>query len=124
MGRSAVGDEARERAAVQQTATYRGAELNSWAVIYSLLGWLSLAAAMIGGAGETRYFLAAGLILLPLSVGFWFRWTWSRWAGLLLFAAVAAWAVWHLAQQRVILLPVALLLTSAETLWCLWRWRS
>lgn len=112
-----MGDEARG-----PRATHRGAELNSWAVIYSLLGWLSLAAAIIGGAGEARYYLAAGAMLLPLSIGFWFRWSWARWAGFLLFTAVAAWAVWQLAHQRVILMSVALFLTSAETLWCLWRW--
>lgn len=110
-------DDARRR-----TATHRGAELNSWAVVYSLLGWLSLAAAVLGGAGEARYFFAAGLTLLPLSIGFWFRWSWARWAGLLLFAFVAGWALWQLAQQHVMLLSIALLLTSGETLWCLWRW--
>lgn len=112
-----MGDEARGR-----RATQRGAELNSWAVIYSLLGWLSLAAAIIGGAGEARYYLAAGVLLLPLSIGFWFRWSWARWAGFLLFTAVAAWAVWQLSHHRVIFMSVALFLTSAETLWCLWRW--
>lgn len=112
-----MGDEARGR-----TAPHRSAELNTWAIIYSLLGWLSLAAAILGGAGEARYYLLAGVTLLPLSIGFWFRWSWARWAGFLLFALVAIWAVWQLSHQRVIFLSVALLLTSAETLCCLWRW--
>lgn len=122
-----MGDEARgqpeiRRSARRHASAHRGAELNSWAIIYSLLGWLSLAAAIIGGAGEERYYLTAGVVLLPLSIGFWFRWSWARWLGLLLFAMVAGWAVWQLAHQRVLLMSIALLLTSAETLWCLWRW--
>lgn len=103
-------------------APKRGAELNTWSVIYCLLGWLSLAAALIGGAGEAPYYLAAGLTLLPLAIGFWFRWTWSRWAGLGIFFAVALWSIWQLAHWRVMLLGIALLLTSLETLFCLWRW--
>lgn len=116
MGRT-VPDEASGR-----TALERSAELTTWAVIYSLLGWLSLAAALVGGAGENRYYLAAGLTLLPLSIGFWFRWWWARWAGFVIFFAVAAWAVWQIAHLRVLLMATALLLTSLETLWCLCRW--
>lgn len=106
----------------RRTTAQRGAELTTWAVIYSLLGWLSLSAAVFGGAGESPYYLTAGLTLLPLAVGFWFRWLWARWAGFVVFSAVAAWAVWQIAQQRVWIMAIALLLTSVETLWCLWRW--
>ena len=106
----------------RQTTPQRGAELTSWAVVYSLLAWLSLTAATIGGSGEAPYYLAAGLILLPLAIGFWFRWSWARWSGFIVFAAVAVWAVWQLVHQRLLLMSIALLLTSAETLWCLWRW--
>lgn len=87
-----------------------------------LLGWLSLVAALFGGAGEAPFFLTAGMVLLPLGLGFWFRWRWSRWAGFALFAAVIAWAVWQIGQQRVWLLSTALLLTSLETMLCLRRW--
>lgn len=106
----------------REFASTRGAELSTWAVVYSLLGWLSLAAAMLGGAGEGPYYLAAGLTLMPLAIGFWFRLSWARWAGFIVFAGVAGWAVWQLAHERVFLMSLALLLTSAETLWCLWRW--
>lgn len=91
-------------------------------MIYAVLGWVSLAAATFGGAGEAPYYLAAGFILFPLAIGFWFRWTSARWAAFVTFGTVAAWACWQLAQQRVLLLSIALLLTSAETLWCLWHW--
>jgi hypothetical protein len=104
------------------TTAQRGAELTTWAVVYVLLAWLSLAAALIGGAGEGPYYLAAGLTLMPLAIGFWFRWSWARWAGFAVFAGVAGWAVWQLAHRQVLLMSIALLLTSAETLWCLWRW--
>ncbi|MGH7134238.1 MAG: hypothetical protein ACREHD_00775 [Pirellulales bacterium] len=116
MGRT-VPDDASGRTALQ-----RGAELTTWAVIYSLLGWLSLTAAVVGGAGEARYYLAAGLTLLPLSIGFWFRWSWARWLGFVVFFVVATWAIWQIAHLRVLLMSIALLLTSLETLWCLWRW--
>ena len=102
----------------------RHAELTSWAVVYIVLGWLSLVAALIGGAGEAPYFLLGGMSLLPLGIGFWFRWRWARWAGGLVFTCVAAWAIWQLIQTRVVLLSVALLLTSLETLICLWAWPS
>lgn len=102
----------------------RGAELSTWAVIYTFLGWLSLAAATFGGAGEAPYYLAAGLILLPLGIGLWFRWPWARWIGLLLFCMVAAWAAWQLMHGRLRLLSVAFLLTSVETIWCLLKWPS
>ncbi|HVA46437.1 MAG TPA: hypothetical protein VNH11_08690 [Pirellulales bacterium] len=100
----------------------RAAELTSWAVVYMLLGWLSLLAGIFGGAGETPFYLGAGVVLLPLGLGFWFRWRWSRWAGLAFFAAVAAWAVWQILHQRLWFLSLALLLTSVETLLCLRRW--
>ena len=89
-----------------------------------LLGWLSLVAAVFGGAGEEPFFLAAGAALLPLGLGFWFRWQWSRWAGFALFVAVASWAVWQLAHQRVLFLSTVLLLTSLATLLCLRRWHQ
>ena len=116
MGRT-VRDDASPR-----TALERGAELTTWAVIYSLLGWLSLAAAVVGGAGEAPYYLAAGLTLLPLAIGFWFRWRWARWLGFGVFLAVAVWEILQIAHFRVLLLAIALLLMSLETLWCLWRW--
>lgn len=87
-----------------------------------LLGWLSLVAALFAGAGEEPYFLAGGVTLLPLGLGFWFRWRWSRWAGFLLFVGVASWAVWQLAHQRLLFMSTVLLLTSLETLVCLWGW--
>ena len=102
----------------------RHAELTSWAVVYIVLGWLSLVAAVIGGAGEAPYFLLGGMSLLPLGIGFWFRWRWARWAGMLVFSAVVAWAIWQLAHRHVALLSIALLLTSLETLICLWAWPS
>jgi uncharacterized membrane protein YtjA (UPF0391 family) len=102
----------------------RHAELTSWAIVYMVLGWLSLVAAIIGGAGEAPYFLLGGISLLPLGIGFWFRWRWARWAGLLLFAGIAAWAAWQLVHKRVLLLSIALLLTSIETLLCLRAWPS
>lgn len=106
----------------RRTTVPRAAELSSWAVIYTLMGWLSLGAAMVGGAGEAPYYLAAGLTLLPLGIGLWFRWTWARWLGMLLFCAIAGWAGWQLLQGRLWLLSIALLLTSFETIWCLWKW--
>jgi hypothetical protein len=112
-----VGDEPSRR-----PAQLRGAELTTWSVIYSLLGWLSLAAAVIGGAGEAPYYLAAGLTLLPLAIGFWFRWTWARWLGIGVFFTIALWSIWQIVHLRVMLLAIALLLTSLETLVCLWRW--
>jgi hypothetical protein len=91
-------------------------------VVYIVLGWLSLVAAIIGGAGEAPYFLMGGMSLLPLGIGFWFRWSWVRWAGVLVFSCVAAWAICQLIQTRVVLLSIALLLTSLETLICLRAW--
>jgi hypothetical protein len=106
----------------RQRAAQRGAELTTWSVIYAVLGWVSLAAATFGGAGESPYYLAASFILVPLAIGFWFRWWWARWAGFLTFGTVAVWALWQLSHQRLLLMSTALLLTSAETFWCLWFW--
>lgn len=106
----------------RQSTAHRGAELTTWSIIYAALGWFSLAAATFGGEGEAPYYLVTSLTLLPLAIGFWFRWSWSRWAGFVIFGVIMVWAIWHLAHQRVLLLSIALLLTSAETLWCLWRW--
>lgn len=100
----------------------RAAELTTWAVVYMLLGWLSLIAAVFGGAAEEPYFLTSGIALVPLGLGFWFRWRWSRWAGFVLLATVAGWAIWQLVNQQVWLLSTALLLMSLETMLCLRRW--
>ena len=100
----------------------RHAELTSWAIVYMVLGWLSLVAAIIGGAGEMPYFLLGGTALLPLGIGFWFRWRWARWAGFVLFGCVAGWAAGRLVVGRHWLLSIALLLTSIETLLCLRAW--
>lgn len=97
-------------------------ELTTWAVIFIVLGWVCLVAALLGGAGESRYYSAAGLVLTPLGVGLLFRWRWARWAGLTVFTAVACWSVWRLAHGQVWLLSLALLLVSGEVLWCLARW--
>lgn len=106
------------------TPPQRSAELTTWSVIYTLLGWLSLTAGAMGGEGEAPFFLAGGLALLPLGIGFWFRWRWARSVGLLVFAAIAVWCVWQLAHNRLWLLSIAWLLTSAETIWCLWACRA
>jgi hypothetical protein len=108
----------------QPATPERRAELTTWAIVYMLLGWSSLVAAVIGGAGEAPYYLYGAAALLPLGIGFWFRWSWARWAGLLLFACVAAWSAWQLMHNRLWLLSIALLLTSIETLLCLRAWRS
>lgn len=97
-------------------------EITTWAVIFIVLGWTCLVATVLGGAGETPYYSAAGLVLTPLGFGLLFRWSWARWAGLLLFTAVACWSIWRLIQGQVWLLSLALLLVSGETMWCLWRW--
>jgi hypothetical protein len=104
------------------SATERRAELTTWAIVYLLLGWLSLVAAVLGGDAESPYFLYAGMTLLPLGLGFWFRWRWARWAGVLLFTCVLGWAGWQLVHNRLWLLSIALLLTSVETLICLRGW--
>jgi hypothetical protein len=99
-------------------------ELTTWGVIYTLLGWCALTASIWGGAGEAATFLVAGLILVPLGFGLLFRWPLVRWAGIAICASVMVWSVWQIATGQTWLLPVALLLTSAETLWCLTRWRG
>lgn len=103
-------------------APERPVELTTWGVVYMLLGWLSLVAAILGGAGESSYFLAGAVTLLPLGLGFWLRWSWARWAGFLLFAGVLTWAGWQLVHNRLWLLSIALVLTSVETLICLRAW--
>jgi MFS family permease len=100
----------------------RRAELTTWAVVYIVLGWLGLIAAMFGGEGESPYFLVAGAVLLPLGLGFWFHWRWARWLGFVVFIGIAAWALWQLAHLRLKLLSIALLLMSVETLLCLRKW--
>jgi hypothetical protein len=77
---------------------------------------------VLGGDAESPYFLYAGMTLLPLGLGFWFRWRWARWAGVLLFTCVLGWAGWQLVHNRLWLLSIALLLTSVETLICLRGW--
>jgi hypothetical protein len=104
------------------SAPERRAELTTWAIVYMLLGWLSLVAAVVGGEAEAPSFLAAGVTLVPLGLGFWFRWSWARWAGFLLFTGVLGWAGWQLVHNRLWLLAIALLLTSVETLICLRAW--
>ena len=106
------------------TPPERPVELTTWGIVYMLLGWLSLVAAILGGAGEEPYFFAGAMTLLPLGLGFWFRWSWARWAGFLLFAGVLAWSGWQLIHNRLWLLSIALLLTSAETLICLRAWST
>jgi cation transport ATPase len=103
-------------------APQRPVELTTWGIVYMLLGWLSLVATVLGGAGESPYFLAGAATLLPLGLGFWFRWSWARWAGFLLFTSVLAWAGWQMIHNRLWFLSIALLLTSVETLICLRAW--
>lgn len=98
-------------------------ELTTWGVVYTLLGWTALLASIWGGAGEATIFLGAGVVLVPLGLGLLFRRPLARWIALLVFTSVMIWSVWQLIIGRSWLLPVALLLTSAETLWCVAHWR-
>ncbi len=97
-------------------------EITTWAIVFLILGWVSLVGAVLGGAGESPYYTASGVVLTPLGVGLLFRWQWARWAGLGVFTIVGCWSVWQMIHGQVWLLAVALLLVSGETMWCLWRW--
>lgn len=99
-------------------------ELTTWGVVYTLLGWSALLASLWGGPAEAGIFLGAGVVLVPLGLGLLFRWPLARWAALVIFAGVMIWSVWQLIIGRGWLLPVALMLTSAETLWCVAHWRK
>lgn len=98
-------------------------ELSTWGVVYTLLGWTALLASFWAGAGEAAIFLGAGAVLVPLGLGLLFRWTLARWAAWVVFTSVMIWSVWQLMIGRAWLLPVALILASAETLWCVAHWR-
>lgn len=97
-------------------------ELSTWGVVYTLLGWTSLLASFWGGAGEAAIFLGAGVVLVPMGLGLLFRWTLARWIALVVFTSVIIWSAWQLVIGRAWLLPVALILASAETLWCVAHW--